>query len=74
MLLCRAHLYALKSGKAPAANVDSAAPDAAAVDEPEVSISRWKEVQGVSVAPLQQVRKDGPKEEGELDECDKVCA
>lgn len=40
---------------------------------PEASISRWKEVQGITVAPLQQVRKDGPKEEGELEECDKVC-
>jgi hypothetical protein len=53
---------------------DSAVAVSLVADEPEASITHWKEVQGVTLSPLQQLRKDGLKEEGELDECDKVCA
>jgi hypothetical protein len=70
-LIFRAHLQALKSGKAPTANQEETAGVVIPVTD-EVSINRWKEVQAVTVAPLQQLRKDGPKEEGELDECEKV--
>jgi hypothetical protein len=38
-----------------------------------VSIVEWKEVRGVSVAALRQLQK-GPREEGELEDIDKVCA
>jgi hypothetical protein len=63
-----AHL--LNSGEAPVNQEESAGVVIPVTDE--VSISCWKEVQAVTVAPLPRLRKDGPKEEGELDEYDRV--